>query len=105
VPLAAFLGSEVSDRFGLTGQIDRLAVSDHEVLIADYKTNRPPPESPEDTDPLYLRQLAAYRAALRELYPGRRVRCCLVWTDGPRLMEIPGEVLDAALPIASASPA
>jgi ATP-dependent helicase/nuclease subunit A len=49
------------NRFGLTGQIDRLAVSDDEVVIADYKTNRPPPASPEDTDPVYIRQLAAYR--------------------------------------------
>jgi ATP-dependent helicase/nuclease subunit A len=105
VPVAALLGDEASKRFGLTGQIDRLAVSDREVLIADYKTNRPPPAAPEDTDPLYVRQLAAYRAALAQLYPGRQVRCCLVWVDGPRLMEIPEHMLDAALPMAIASPA
>ena len=96
VPLAAVLGADAG-RFGLTGQIDRLAVSEDEVLIADYKTNRPPPASPDETDPLYIRQLAAYRAALARLYPGRRVRCILVWTDGPRLMEIPDRLLDAAL--------
>jgi ATP-dependent helicase/nuclease subunit A len=96
VPLAAVLGADAG-AFGLTGQIDRLAVTDDEVLIADYKTNRPPPASPQDADPLYVRQLAAYRAALARLYPGRRVRCVLVWTDGPRVMEIPDRLLDSAL--------
>jgi ATP-dependent helicase/nuclease subunit A len=67
------------------------------VLIADYKTNRPPPSAPEEADPLYIRQLAAYRAALARLYPGRRIRCVLVWTDGPRIMEIPARTLDSAL--------
>jgi ATP-dependent helicase/nuclease subunit A len=96
VPLAAVLGEDESS-FGLTGQIDRLAVSDDEVLIADYKTNRPPPATPEEADPLYIRQLAAYRAALARLYPGRPIRCVLVWTDGPRIMEIPARTLDSAL--------
>lgn len=105
VPLTAIIGNAESGSIGLTGQIDRLAVTDREALIADYKTNRPPPASPEATDPLYLRQLAAYRAAIVRLYPGRPVRCLLVWTEGPRLMEVPGPLLDAALPIAQGSPA
>ncbi|HUE45915.1 MAG TPA: double-strand break repair helicase AddA [Aestuariivirgaceae bacterium] len=96
VPLAAVLGEDEAS-FGLTGQIDRLAVTDDEVLIADYKTNRPPPAAPEEADPLYIRQLAAYRAALARLYPGRPIRCVLVWTDGPRIMEIPARILDTAL--------
>jgi ATP-dependent helicase/nuclease subunit A len=96
VPLAAVLGEDAA-RFGITGQVDRLAVADDEVVIADYKTNRPPPVTPEDTDPLYIRQLAAYRAALARLYPGRPIRCVLVWTDGPRVMEVPARMLDAAL--------
>jgi ATP-dependent helicase/nuclease subunit A len=96
VPLAAVLG-EGEASFGLTGQIDRLAVGDDEVLIADYKTNRSPPATPEEADPLYVRQLAAYRAALARLYPGRPIRCVLVWTDGPRIMEVPARILDSAL--------
>jgi ATP-dependent helicase/nuclease subunit A len=104
VPVAAMLDLE-DCRFGLTGQIDRLVVNEDEVLIADYKTNRPPPATPEETDPLYIRQLAAYRAALAGLYPGRRIRCVLVWTDGPRLMEIPAGVLHAALQLDGGRPA
>ncbi len=32
--------------FTVSGQVDRLAVSATEVLIVDYKTNRPPPDRP-----------------------------------------------------------
>jgi ATP-dependent helicase/nuclease subunit A len=44
----------------------------------------------------YIVQLAAYRAALRGLYGGLPLRAALLWTDGPRLMEIPSTSLDAA---------
>jgi ATP-dependent helicase/nuclease subunit A len=95
VPVVAKLG-EGEDAFALDGQIDRLAVLDRELLIVDYKTNRPPPKAPEDVAPDYIAQLAAYRAALARLYPGRRLRAALLWTDGPRLMEIPSTLLDDA---------
>jgi ATP-dependent helicase/nuclease subunit A len=79
----------------VTGQIDRLVVSEREVLVLDYKTNRPPPQSEADVPPLYFRQMAAYRAALARIYPGRPIRCALLWTDGPRLMPLSDERLDA----------
>ncbi len=80
----------------ISGQIDRLLVRNRDVLVLDYKTNRPPPLRVEDVAPVYLTQMAAYRAALRQVYPGRTVRCALLWTDGPRLMELPSHALDAA---------
>jgi ATP-dependent helicase/nuclease subunit A len=79
------------------GQIDRLAVLDHEVLIVDYKTNRPPPAKAEDASLLYRRQLAVYAAAIKQLYPEKTVRAALLWTDGPTLMEMPEELLDEAM--------
>jgi ATP-dependent helicase/nuclease subunit A len=78
----------------LSGQIDRLALTEDQVLIVDYKTNRPPPSEVRLVADAYLYQLAAYRLALGEIYPGRTVRAALLWTDGPRLMEIPAQVLD-----------
>jgi ATP-dependent helicase/nuclease subunit A len=65
------------------------------VLVVDYKTNRPPPAEVHQVADAYLYQLAAYRLALREIYPGKLVRAALLWTDGPRLMEVPPDVLDA----------
>ena len=78
----------------LVGQIDRLVDLGKEVLIVDYKTNRPPPKRIEAVAAAYLLQLAAYRLALAEIYPGRTVRAALLWTEGPRIMQVPGEVLD-----------
>jgi ATP-dependent helicase/nuclease subunit A len=81
----------------VSGQIDRLAVKDDAVLVADFKTNRPPPASAEATPALYRAQMALYRAALAKLYPGRRIACALIWTDGARLMALPDALLDAEL--------
>ena len=87
----------------VSGQIDRLAVTQSSVLIADFKTNRPAPRRIEDVPPAYLRQLALYRAVLQKLYPNKIVRAALIWTEVPDLMELSSEVLDAALaPVTSA---
>ncbi len=80
----------------LAGQIDRLVVSDKEVLIVDYKTHRPAPADVASVPPIYCQQMAAYRAALAAIYPGRVIRCALLWTDGPRLMELPAAQLSSA---------
>ena len=81
----------------VSGQIDRLAVTDESVLICDFKTNRPPPRRIEDVPPAYLTQLALYRAVLDKLYPGRAIRAALLWTEAPDLMELSAAALDAAL--------
>jgi ATP-dependent helicase/nuclease subunit A len=82
----------------LSGQIDRLIVTATEVLVLDYKTNRPPPTVESDVAEIYLRQMAAYRAVLRRIYAGRRVVCALLWTDGPRLMPLSSWLLDRYSP-------
>jgi ATP-dependent helicase/nuclease subunit A len=86
--------------FTVSGQIDRLAVSEHEVLIVDYKTNRPPPADAAQVPLAYRRQLALYRALLRAIYPRRPVRAFLLWTSGPKLMEIDAGTLDKSMPYA-----
>lgn len=91
----------LSGRIGkavISGQVDRLCVSDTAVTIIDYKTNRPPPERAEDVAPLYLRQMAAYRAILQQIWPEKRVTCVLLWTDGSRSMTIPDAILDTYQP-------
>jgi ATP-dependent helicase/nuclease subunit A len=81
----------------VSGQIDRLVVTQASVLIADFKTNRPAPRRIEDVPPSYVRQLALYRAVLAKLYPDKPVHAALIWTEVPDLMELSGEALDAAL--------
>jgi ATP-dependent helicase/nuclease subunit A len=91
VAVAARIGG-----YDLEGQIDRLAIVADGLLIVDYKTNRPPPKALDEVAPAYIAQLAGYRKALEPMFPGRRLRAALLWTDGPRLMEIPSPLLDAA---------
>jgi len=67
------------------------------VLIVDYKTNRPAPASLAEVPEAYVLQLALYRALLRPLYPGREVSAALLFTEAPRLIELPEGALDAAL--------
>jgi ATP-dependent helicase/nuclease subunit A len=78
----------------LIGQIDRLIDLGDRVLIVDYKTNRPPPKRLEDVADAYLFQLAAYRRALAEIYPEHSVQAALLWTETPRIMQVPDELLD-----------
>ena len=84
-------------RFAVSGRVDRLAVTNDSVLIADYKTNRPAPSCLPDVPDAYIAQLALYRTVLGRLYTGKRIRAALVWTDVPDLMEISDARLDAAL--------
>lgn len=73
----------------LTGKIDRLAEVGDDIMIVDYKTNRAAPDGLDDVAETYLLQLAAYRLALKTIYPGRRLRAALLWTMAPRILEIP----------------
>lgn len=77
----------------VSGQVDRLAVTVDEVLVVDYKTNRTAPTSDAEVPKAYVRQMAAYHALLRQIYPDRRVKCLILWTEGPHLTQIS----DAAL--------
>jgi ATP-dependent helicase/nuclease subunit A len=81
----------------VSGQIDRLAVTEREVLIVDFKTNLAPPGAAVEAPAAYVRQLALYRAVLRQLYPTRAVRAALLWTEAPEFMEVSASALDAAL--------
>ena len=76
----------------VSGQIDRLAVLDDEVLLADLQDDRTPAATA--TSPrraAYVAQLALYRRAAQDIYPGRRVRAFLIWTAGPPVQELRAE--------------
>jgi ATP-dependent helicase/nuclease subunit A len=92
VPVVGLVGTEA-----INGFIDRLLVTDTEVLVVDYKTNRPPPLDIANIPPAYLVQMACYRTVLQQVYPQHTVRCALLWTDGARLVELPAAMLDLAL--------
>jgi ATP-dependent helicase/nuclease subunit A len=93
IPLAGVVGD-----VEIGGLVDRLAVTDAGVWIADYKTDRVPPAGVEAIPAGYLRQLAAYRAILAQIYPNRPVHCLLVWTETAAAMPVPPNLLDSHAP-------
>ncbi|PHS28494.1 MAG: double-strand break repair helicase AddA [Robiginitomaculum sp.] len=86
--------SVAGSRHLVQGKIDRLVVRKDEILVLDFKTNRPPPQTIDAVSQTYIDQMATYRALLAQVWPNRKVRCALLWTDGPDLMEIPSEMMD-----------
>lgn len=76
----------------ISGQIDRLAVTEDEVWIVDFKTHAAP-VSAAKIPAAYAEQLAAYRALVQEVYPSKTVRCMLLFTGGPELMEVTADAL------------
>jgi ATP-dependent helicase/nuclease subunit A len=89
VPLTGLIGGQV-----IGGLVDRLVALPGNVLLADFKTNRRPPARIADTPVMYLRQMAAYRAVLRGVFPGRSVACALVWTETGEVAMLPDRLLD-----------
>ena len=96
-PFAARLAGADGRPLLVSGQIDRLAVLDDEVIIADFKTARPVPERMEDVPESNIRQLALYRLAMADVWPDRRLRAALLFTAGPTWLEIPEAVLKKAV--------
>lgn len=79
------------------GQVDRLAVAADEVVIADYKTNVRPPQDADGIAESYVEQLAVYRAVIAPLYPGRSIRCILIYTVDQSVHELEASRLERAL--------
>ncbi len=95
VPLAGIIaGVEVA------GLVDRLGYAPGQVLLADYKTDRAPPATPQDVPAAYLRQLAAYRAILSQIYPDRAINCLLIFTQTAAVIAVPPASLDSHAPAA-----
>jgi ATP-dependent helicase/nuclease subunit A len=95
-PIAGRIATE-SGAVMVSGQIDRLAVLEREVLVADFKTSATPPAPGPPVPAAYVAQLALYRTLLAEIYPGRPVRAFLVWTAGPVVRELTEAEMGGAL--------
>ena len=93
-PIAAV----VADGLVVAGTIDRLLVTPEVVRLIDFKTGRRAPASLAEIPAYHLRQMAAYAAALRVIFPDRRVEAALLYTAAPVLFELPGDLLVAHKP-------
>lgn len=64
----------------LHGVIDRLVVMDNKIIAVDFKTNRTVPETEDQTPEGLLRQMGAYHAMLRQIYPDKEIETGILWT-------------------------
>jgi ATP-dependent helicase/nuclease subunit A len=92
-PLAGIVGERV-----ISGTVDRLLVSDHDILIVDFKTGRRVPSGQAAVPEHHKAQMAAYAAVLAGIFPNHDVRAALLYTSGPRLIALDADTLKAHKP-------
>jgi len=97
ISLSGWITKHDGSRHLVSGQVDRLLVTDDTIIIVDYKTNRSPPESIAEAPAQYIAQLALYRQLLSGIYANHTVEAALFWTSLPALMPVPASHLDEAM--------
>ncbi|RCL02276.1 MAG: ATP-dependent helicase/nuclease subunit A [Candidatus Tokpelaia sp. JSC189] len=80
----------------VSGQIDRLAILDRHILLADFKTGRPP-QNMDKIPAAYLLQLGFYVRLLELLYPQKEIHPILIYTQRPVLFALDRERLNILL--------
>ncbi|UYV37297.1 double-strand break repair helicase AddA [Rhodobacteraceae bacterium D3-12] len=95
VPVAASL-PELNMR-QIHGIIDRLIISDTEILAVDFKSNAVVPATPAACPDGLLRQMGAYQSALTQVFPGKIIATALLWTRNATLMRLPHDLVIGAL--------
>ncbi len=96
-PLAATL----PDGNVVTGTVDRLRVTAERIQLLDFKTGSRVPRDAAAVPESHRRQMAAYGAALRVIFPDRPVEVALLYTAGPRLIRLALEDVGQATHMAS----
>ena len=82
----------------VAGQVDRLIVAADRVTIVDYKTGRGVPAGIDQVPLAYVRQLAAYAAAIGVIFPDRAIAASLLYTAGPAIIDLPPALIAAHAP-------
>ncbi|MFD1195155.1 double-strand break repair helicase AddA [Seohaeicola saemankumensis] len=95
IPVSATLEELGGKR--IHGLIDRLIIQHDRVLAVDFKTNVIVPDRPEACPEGILRQMGAYAAALRLIYPDRNIETAVLWTRGAQLMPLSNDLVMGAL--------
>ena len=88
----------VVDGIVVSGTVDRIVVGTDTVDVIDFKTGRRVPASLATLPDHHKRQMAAYAAVLRGVFPDKVVRASLLYTSGPRLFALDDAELAAHKP-------
>ena len=85
-PIAATL----PDGRVIAGTVDRLCIGADLVRVIDFKTGRSVPASLASVPAAHRAQMLAYVEALKVIFPARKVEASLLYTAGPRLIDVTG---------------
>ncbi|MFT5638243.1 MAG: ATP-dependent helicase/nuclease subunit A, partial [Paracoccaceae bacterium] len=77
----------------LDGVIDRLIVSETDILAVDFKSNAQVPLDANRVPLGYLQQMGAYAAALIKIYPNHKIETAILWTKTATLMRLPPKLV------------
>ncbi|MBB5073766.1 ATP-dependent helicase/nuclease subunit A [Bartonella callosciuri] len=80
----------------ISGQIDRLYITQNSIIFADFKTGIPPADE-ATIAPHHLLQMALYRKLLQAIHPNKDVQALLVYSQEVKVFKLPPERLDALL--------
>ncbi|VEJ44623.1 double-strand break repair helicase AddA [Bartonella vinsonii] len=80
----------------ISGQIDRLYITQGSIIFADFKTGTPP-ESEAAIAPRYLLQMALYQKLLQAIYPSKDVQALLVYSKEIKIFKLSSEKLEVLL--------
>jgi ATP-dependent helicase/nuclease subunit A len=83
VPIIGKINGQV-----VSGQIDRLIISDNEIIIIDYKTSDFVPKSHTETPENYIKQIKLYKELIKKIYSDRIVKAFLLWTSDCSIIEV-----------------
>lgn len=72
----------------ISAKVDRLIVSSDNVLVVDYKTNRPAAKTQSDIPQLYLNQMNTYKKLLQKIYPDKEIETYILWTNTCNMMKV-----------------
>ena len=75
-------------RFSISPNSARLS----RIQIIDFKTGLSVPADAAGVSAYHVKQMAAYAAALRRIFPGRTIEAALLFTEVARLIVLPGRL-------------
>ena len=72
----------------INGKIDCLLITDKEIEIVDFKTDRNPPKSVSEVSAAYIMQLGIYSSLIQKSFPDLPIFSYILWTKSNSIMPI-----------------
>ncbi|WP_375619209.1 double-strand break repair helicase AddA [Bartonella sp. TS25HLJMH] len=80
----------------ISGQIDRLYITQNSIIFADFKTGTPPENEAAIASHHWL-QMALYRKLLQAIHPDKDIQALLIYSKEAKVFKLPPEKLEAFL--------